>query len=182
MAISKAYFEDASSNPVSSYNYGDDLAIRVRDFSLNLNSSLAETVQATVTNSANADSETFTLTETATNDGIFELKNIKTSTDQPSVSGNSKIEITTGENSFTLSYINLYDSNDTAGSVSTMNVPATSVVSFVLPAILPETGADGANGADQTKQLLIFSILSSIIMAVTFVISKRKVGANKGSR
>ena len=162
MAISKAYFEDASSNPVSSYNYGDDLAIRVRDFSLNLNSSLAETVQATVTNSANADSETFTLTETATNDGIFELKNIKTSTDQPSVSGNSKIEIVVGTNTFQLTYANVYDAGDTSMATATIIVPSPSPSPLVELSILPQTGCE------EVKFPIFYIVFSVILLTMIY--------------
>ena len=177
LAISKAFFEDANSNPVTSYNSGDDLAIRARDFSLNLNSGFVETTQATITNSANGDSETFTLTETGADTGIFELKDIPTVSGETPVSGNNKIDIVVGTNTFQLTYANVYDAGDTSMATATMIVPspAPSVVFSVTAtatadasvasttaaiSILPETGSREA-------KFPIFYIVFSLVLLTT---------------
>jgi len=120
LAISKSYFHDGSQNIVTSYNYQSGVYVAVRDFCMNLNSGVAETITATVTNETSTDSEIVTLTETGINTGIFSAT--VSIARQSASANNGTIAVVDGDNTFKLNYVNRYDGTNTSSSTVIMDV------------------------------------------------------------
>jgi len=99
--------------PAAQIHQGDPLFIRVTDLDQNLDRTLRETIQVTVTNPANGDTEVIRLTETGPDTGVF--VGYLPSTPATSTPFNGFLQVAQG-NRLTANYVDPDDASDSTAS------------------------------------------------------------------
>ena len=123
-----------------SVTIGDSIKVVVRDTDQNTNIGTLQTVQVTFKNQRTGETEVKTLTETAVNQGWFNIDTMSTSSNAAdSTSGTGKLYVRAGD-TITVSYTDVQDTTDSIIYTSALVVPSLATMSFEI------TDAAGTGG------------------------------------